>query len=64
MSIQIIDKKKVIFLVEGCEYRFMKPNFLYKDFGILITGKVKGSTLGWYIEGWFLSFNKIKEAVK
>lgn len=64
MTIQVIDKQKLIFRVNNEEYQFMKPNFLFKNFGTVIPGRVKGSTLGWNVEGGFLSYNKLKYVLK
>lgn len=60
MTVQLIDRKKLIFRIENIEYHFVKPYFLYKDFGIFIEAKLKGSTLGWYINNEFLSYNQLK----
>lgn len=60
MDIQVIDKKKLIFRVKNIDYRFVKPNLLYFDFGNFIKGRVKGSTLGWSLNNEFLSYNKLK----
>lgn len=61
MNIQVVDKKRLIFRIRNVEYHFVKPNFLYKDFGVLIKATVKASTMGWNIEGEFLSYNKMKK---
>ena len=63
MEIQIIDKKKLIFRIKNIEYRFVKPNLLYFDFGNFIEGRVKQSTLGWYLNNEFFSYNKLKNMI-
>ena len=63
MMIEVVDKKRFIFRVKNIEYRFVKPNLLYFDFGNFIEGKVKGSTLGWHLSNDFLSYNKLKKAI-
>jgi len=60
MTLQLIDNKKLIFRIKDHEYHFVKPNFLYKDFGILIKATVKGSTMGWNVESEFISYNQLK----
>lgn len=64
MIIQVIDKNKLIFRVNNSEYRFIKPNYLFKDFGDIRKAVVKGSVMGWNIENDFLSYNKMKESFK
>ena len=64
MTIQVIDKVNFVFRVGKNDYLFGKPNFLYKNFGTVVKAVVKGSTLGWHIEGEFLSYNKMKELFK
>ena len=49
------------FLINNKEYDFIKPNYLMKDFGVLIKGSVKKSTLGWHIEGTWVSYNNLKK---
>jgi len=61
MTIQIIDKKLFVFRVGKNDYQFVKPNFLYKNFGTVVKGTVKSSTLGWFIENDFLSDNKLRK---
>ena len=34
-----------------------------KDFGKLIEAKVKGSTMGWYLNNEFVSYNKLKNTL-
>lgn len=63
MPPQLIDRKKLIFRIKNEEYHFVKPNFLYKDFGILIKAKIKGSTMGWNIGGEFISYNQLKKII-
>lgn len=63
MEIQVIDKNKHIFRIKNIEYRFVKPNLLYFDFGNFIEGKVKGSTLGWNLNNEFLSYNQLKKTL-
>lgn len=64
MTIQVIDKKKFIFRVNNSEYQFMKPNYLFKDFGDIRKAVIKGSVMGWNIENDFLSYNQMKESFK
>lgn len=63
-NLQVIDRKNFVFRVNNSDYQFVKPNFLHKSFGIVVKGTVKGSTLGWQIEGDFFSYNKMKELFK
>jgi len=64
MTIQIIDRKNLVFRAGNNDYQFVKPNILFKNFGIIITAKVKGSCLGWNIEGEWVSYNKLKNKFK
>jgi len=64
MTIQVIDKKLFVFRVGKNDYQFVKPNFLYKNFGTVVKATVKLSALGWYIENDFLSYNKMIELFK
>lgn len=61
MEIEVIDRKSIIFRLGENEYQFVKPNILYKNFNKRIKANIKGSTLGWHIEGLFLSYNKLRE---
>lgn len=61
MNIQLADKENFVFRINESDYQFVKPCLLYKNFGTIIMAKVKGSTLGWNIEGGFLSYNKLKK---
>lgn len=58
--IQIIKIQHTKFLINNNIYDFVKPNFLMKDFGKLIKGKLKGSTLGWHVEGQWVSYKNLK----
>ena len=60
MKIQVIQTKPIIFRIGNDEYQFVKPNLLYKNFTKHIEAKVKGSTLGWNIDGNFISYNQIR----
>lgn len=64
MTIQLIDNKKFIFRINKQEYRFVKPKYLMpaKEF-TLIEAKVKGSCMGWNIEGGFVSYNQVKAII-
>ena len=64
MNIQIINKQNFVFRVGNNEYQFVKPNSLYKNFGTVIHATAKGSTMGWHIEGMFLSYNKLRALFK
>ena len=64
MTIQVINRNKFIFRVNNTEYQFVKPNYLFKDFGDIRKAVVKGSQMGWNIENNFLSYNQMKEALK
>ena len=64
MNIEVTDKKLFVFRAGKNEYQFVKPNILFKNFGTIIKATVKSSTLGWYIENDFLSYNKMKEHFK
>jgi hypothetical protein len=61
---QVIKIQPTKFLINNKFYDFIKPNFLMQKFGILIKAKVKGSTLGWHIEGTWISYNDLKKAKK
>jgi hypothetical protein len=61
--IQVIKIQPTKFLINNKVYDFVKPNFLMKDFGKLIKGKLKGGTLGWHVEGEWVSYNNLKNAV-
>lgn len=63
LRIQIIHIKPLIFRTEKNEYLFVKPNILYQNLGERVEAKVKGSCLGWNIEGEFLSYNKLKKLI-
>lgn len=60
MNIQLIDRKLFVFRVGNNDYQFVKPNLLFKNFGTIIKATVKGSTLGWNIEGGWMSYCQIK----
>lgn len=64
MNIEVTDKKLFVFRVGENDYQFVKPNLLFKNFGTVIKATVKGSTLGWYIENDFLSYNKLSNCLK
>ena len=52
-------------LLNGEKYRYVKPYFLQKENDFkLIKGVVIGSTLGWFIERKFISYNYIKSQLK
>lgn len=57
---QLIDKQRLIFCHENTWYKFEKPYYLYDLKLRLIKATVRGSTLGWNINGKFVSINKIK----
>ena len=59
--IQLTKIQPTKFLINNKEYDFIKPNYLMKDFGVLIKGSVKKSTLGWHIEGTWVSYNNLKK---
>lgn len=61
MTIQLINKQLFIFCINGIQYQFVKPYYLYKNVDQLIKATVKGSTLGWYIQNNFISYNTIKK---
>lgn len=58
---EVINIQPIIFRIKDNEYLFAKPNILYKNYSLAIYAKVKGSTLGWYIDGTFISYNQLKE---
>lgn len=64
MEVQLIDRKNIIFRVGNSEYQFVKPKFLYKNNNTRLEAKVKGSTMGWYIENQFFTYNKLKQLLK
>ena len=59
--IQLTKIQPTKFLINNKEYDFVKPNYLMKVFGKLIKGKQKGSTLGWHVEGGWISYNDLKK---
>ena len=61
--IQLVDRKQLIFRIKNEEYMYIKPKYLMKDFGKLIEAKVKGSTMGWYLNNEFVSYNKLKNTL-
>lgn len=62
MTIQLIDKKKLLFRIEKQEYQFIKPKYLMPaNKFYLIEAKVKGSTMSWNIEGGNVSFNQLRD---
>lgn len=61
---QLIDKKQIIFCHEKTWYKFVKPYYLYDLNLNMIKAVVRGSTMGWNINGKFVSFNKIKKLCK
>ena len=63
MNIQLINKQPLVFRIKETEYTFIKPSTLMKNFGQFIEGKIKGSTLGWNIEGGFVSYNQLKNII-
>lgn len=60
MEMQLINKKPVIFRVNGVEYEFVKPYYLMTGFR-LIKGVVKSSTLCWNVCGGVVTYNQIKK---
>lgn len=63
LEIQIVKYQPIIFRIENDTYQFIKPHSLYKNFGTLIKSTIKGSTLGWNIEGYFISYNQLKSTL-
>lgn len=61
MTLQLIDRKNLVFRVGNNEFQFVKPNLLFKNFGTILKAKVKGSTMGWNIDGEFLSYYQMKQ---
>ena len=59
---QVIKIQQTKFLINNKVYDFVKPNYLMQKFGILIKAKLKGSCLGWHIEGTWISYNDLKKA--
>lgn len=63
--IQLIEKQKGKFCmkIHGIACVFM-PMELFKDNQFLpLEKKIKGSTLGWYVNRKFVSYNKIKKSI-
>ena len=60
--IQITKIQPTKFLINNIVYDFVKPNYLMKVFGVLIKAKVKGSQLGWHVEGGWVSYNNLKNS--
>lgn len=63
--IQLIDKQKGKFYIKihGVDCVFM-PMELFVDYQFLPLNKiVKGSTLGWYVNRKFVSYNQIKNTI-
>lgn len=64
MTAQLINRQGLIFRLNGNKYQFVKPNYLYRNDNERIEAKIKGSTMGWYIEDTFFTYNKLKELFK
>jgi hypothetical protein len=66
MILQLISKQGPAFCIniEGTECMWYPPGTLFRP-GQLIPVKatVKGSTLGWYINRQFVSYNQLKTAI-
>ncbi len=64
--IQLIEKQQGKFCIKihdvNCVFI---PMELFVDYQFMpVTKKLKGSTLGWYINRKFISYNQIKKAIK
>ena len=59
--IQLTKIQRTKFLINKTVYDFVKPNYLMKVFGVFIPAKTKGSTLGWFVEGEWVSYNNLKK---
>ncbi len=44
-------------------YYYVPPKYLADDKIVQIPVKVKGSTLGWYVNREFVSYNQLKKAI-
>ena len=62
--IQITKIQATKFIINKTVYDFVRPNYLMKDFGVLIPAKIKGSCLGWHVEGGWVSYNQLREITK
>ena len=62
--LQLVKIQQDKFLIHNKLYDFVKPNYLMKIFGKLIKPKIKNSTLGWYVEGTWVSYNQLKKILK
>jgi len=65
LMIQVVEIKDGTFCIniygKTCYFR---PMELYVDYQILPLGKkIKGSTLGWYVNRRFVSYNQIKKSI-
>lgn len=49
------------FQIGLAHYAFKKPYYLIDSENRYYRAKVKGSTLGWNVNGKFVSYNKIKQ---
>ena len=59
--IQLTKIQPTKFLINNTGYDFVRPNYLMKVFGVLIPAKTKKSTLGWHVEGGWVSYNNLKK---
>lgn len=64
--IKVTDYKKPIFCIEiyNTPYQFIPMDlFTSKNF-LPIAKKVKGSTLGWYVNRRWVSYNQLRNAIR
>lgn len=65
-SVQFIQKESSAFRlrIEEKEFTLIKANLYCEDDLLPLIPKVKGSTLGWYVMGGFVSYNQIAKVVR
>ena len=65
MTLQYIDKHQDVFFIKINKesYRFTRIQ-LYGNKFLPLKRYVKGSTLGWYTQGVFVSYNQIRNTIK
>lgn len=65
IMIQFIEKQSTTFCftINSKRYYLIKCNLYYQNDLLSLKANVKGSTLGWYIQRKFVSYNQLKKAI-